>query len=255
MSRKAILNMTSVKKRDTMRIATINSGSATAAPMRGVSLGIANEQFYAGIWCPTWRLFDSTDSTPASRQSRTVYWKGFAERYRIETQTNYPIEMRRIVYSTPDRIQLIAGAPAQASPPFFVEQTSNRYWRTTGDGQMNIDYLDDIFAGVRGVDWLNPMNAKTDTRRVKIISDKKYKIASGNDRVMMKELKFYDALEKNMTYDDDENGGLITTTGFSEVSRAGALQNVYVVNLFYATANIASSFSLDIDSTVYWHER
>lgn len=238
-----------------MRIATVNNGTATAAPMRGVTLGIPLDGFYSGIWCPTWRLYDSTDKVDSARQSRTVYWKGVAERYRIETQSNYPIEMRRIVFSSPDRIQLAAGAPAQASPSFFVEATANRYWRTTGDGAMNFDYLDEIFSGQRQVDWLNPMTAKTDTKKVKIISDKRFKIASGNDRPMMKELKFYDALNKNMTYDDDEFGGSLNTSGWSEYSNQGTMQNVYIVNILYATGGVTASFNLDIDTTAYWHER
>ncbi|QCW23673.1 MAG: capsid protein [Gemykroznavirus anima1] len=254
-SRKAMLNVTSIKKRDTMRIATINSGAATAAGMRGVGIPIPADGFWSGIWCPSWRLLVTDSSGDTYRNRRTTYLKGLREEFRVELGTNLPIEMRRIVFASPDRVQLAAGQPTTAQPSYFVESDTNRYWRTLGSGGMNYDYLDEIFAGQRNIDWLNPMTAKTDTKKVKIISDKRFRIASGSNVQTVREFKFYDPINKNMTYDDEENGGQYLTSGWSEYSRQGTMQNVYVVTLFYGVTNSALTPYVDINSTVYWHER
>lgn len=253
--RKRILDVTSIKKRDTMRIATINAGAATAAPMRGVGISIPADGFWSGIWCPTWRLLVSDNNADTYRNRRTPFIKGLREAYRVEIQTNLPVEMRRIVVSVPDRIQLAANAGNTAQPSFFVENDSNRYWRTLGDGTMNTDYLDLIFAGDRNVDWLNPMTAKTDQKRVKVLSDKRFRIASHNNVQTVREFKFYDPVNKNLTYDDDEFGGQLTTNGWSESSTFGHCQNIYVITLMYGITSSALTPLLDIDSTLYWHER
>jgi len=179
---------------------------------------------------------------------------------RIEGINANPLEFRRIVFSTPDRIQLAANAPATDQPSYGAEASNNRYWRTTGDGTMNLDYLQGVFAGTRGLDWRNPMTAKTDTSRVMIHSDRRFKVSSGNQTQPVKEISFYDSIERNMTYDDDENGGLILTNGWSEWSRRGKQQNTYVILLAMsvnggATAGQDTQFFHDIESTVYWHER
>lgn len=254
-SKKRILEVASTKKRDTMRIATINGGTIAPVGMRGAASPIPADNFYSGIWCPTYRLFNSTITNESARNARTVYWKGLAERYRIETTTNLPVEFRRIVFSCPDRILLTSTAAATDQPPFMFESATNRYWRSLGTGPMNTDYLDGIFAGQRGIDWLNPMTAKTDTKRVKVLSDRRYKISSGNDAQTAKEFKFYDVFNKNMTYDDDEAGGLVATSGFAQYSNNGQMQNVYVLTLLYAITNQALTPTVDITSTVYWHER
>jgi len=246
-----------------MRFASINGGTFTpAADIRGLLVTIpgSTNNFYSGIWCPTYRTFDNADKAPQARNSRAVYWKGVSEKMRIEGINANPLEFRRIVFSTPDRIQLAANAPATDQPSYGAEASNNRYWRTTGDGTMNLDYLQGVFAGTRGLDWRNPMTAKTDTSRVMIHSDRRFKVSSGNQTQPVKEISFYDSIERNMTYDDDENGGLILTNGWSEWSRRGKQQNTYVILLAMsvnggATAGQDTQFFHDIESTVYWHER
>lgn len=261
-SRRKILEITSVKKRDTMRIATFNGTNYTAASdIRGVRVTLpgASNNFYSGIWCPTYRMYDSTDKVATARNARNVYWKGLSEKIRIEAGSQAPIEFRRIVFSTPDRILLSSSASSSDQPSIGVEPSTNRYWRTTGDGAMNLDYLGGVFEGSRTLDWLNPMTAKTDTKRIKVYSDKRYKISSGTTSPGVKEMKFYDGFNKSMTYDDDEVGGLMATNGWAEYSRFGTQQNVYVLVLMMGVGNNAtaqdSNAWIDYESTVYWHER
>lgn len=238
-----------------MRIGTINAGAVTAAPMRGVPVPIPANGFWSGIWCPSWRLLVTDAAGDTYRNRRTIYMKGLREEIRVELGTNLPVEMRRIVFASPDRVQLTGDAGATAQPSFFVENENNRYWRTLGSGSMNNDYLNEIFAGQRQIDWLNPMTAKTDTKKVKILSDKRFRIATGSNVQTVREFKFYDGVNKNMTYDDDENGGLYLTNGWTEFSRAGTMQNIYVVTIFYGVTDQALTPTVDINSTVYWHER
>lgn len=260
-SRKRILEITSVKKRDTMRFAVKTAlGWVPQEDIRGVRLTIpgASNGFYSGIWCPTYRQYDN-GTVEQARNSRTVYWKGVSEKMRIETGSQSPVELRRIVFSVPDKIQLASGAAATDQPSYGLEVDQNRYYRTSGDGSMNINYLNLVFSGQRPTDWCNPMTAKTDTKRVRIHSDKRMKIASGNSSPGVKEMKFYDALNRNMTYDDDELGGEVVTSGWAETSRFGQQMNVYVLILMMGVGDNATpkdgNVWMDIESTVYWHER
>lgn len=250
-TRARILSVSTTKKRDTMRLAQLGTdGSINPAPMRGVTINIPGNGFSSDIWCPTFRLM-SNSSLETARMRRSVYWKGVSERYRIELNTNKPIELRRIVFQCPDRV-LLSGT---GQPAYLVETSTNRYWRTLGSGQMNTDYTDLLFAGQRNIDWLDPMTAKTDTKRVKIMSDRRIRVASNNDSETVKELRFYTGFNKNFSYDDDENGGNYNTSGWAEYSAFGDMQNVYVANFWYGVTSVGQAPLVTIDTTVYWHER
>lgn len=254
-SKRRILDVATIKKRDTMRIGVLQSnGTVLSSGIRGQPYVVPGASFHAALWCPSYREYNNSTNS-AARARRSVFLKGLAEKMRFETPGASAFEFRRIVFSTPQRVLLAAGAPSTDQPPVIVEGGANRYWRAWGDGQTNVDYLDLVFSGARQIDWLNPMTAKTDTRRVKILSDRRFKIASGNQNATVKEMRFYTPLNRNITYDDDENGGLYTTSGWAQYAVEGTMQNVYVLTLTMTVGTTDQTPSVDSEATLYWHER
>ena len=271
MSKKRILNITAVKKRDTMltytnSTALSQSGGTTyssdvPAIVTG-GQGVTNAAAF--LWCATAR--DNTISSAnakgttfdmSTRTSSTPYMVGLKEAIEIQVSTGMPWQWRRICFTAKGSLGLTYNT-GQA----VATETSNGYVRVvnqiTGDvggGQQYI-LFERLFRGQNTVDWNDVMTAKVDTQRVTLKYDKTTNLASGNEDGFIRKYNRWHGMKKTLVYNDDELGGATNAQQFSTLGKAG-MGDYYVLDLFRARTGATNSDLLSFrpESTLYWHEK
>nr|QVW56421.1 MAG: capsid protein [Gemykibivirus] len=261
-SSRRVLNLTSVKKRDTMLTLT----NVLADRTRPATY-TANDAFIAGgtttpyvfAWCPTARVNDTgsgkgTRYETATRSSNVCYMRGLSERIELQSSTGNPWQWRRILFTTKGFVSTVA----QSSNFYLSNLTSNGYRRTVNEiyGSNLIILYDLLFSGSQGTDWDDPMIARVDTSRVTLLYDKVRTFSSGNQYGMVKRFKFWHPFNKNLVYNDDEVGGGEFGASVSTFGKPG-MGDVLVIDVIKAGGSSASTDLLSFrpNSTLYWHEK
>lgn len=261
MTRKKLLNVTSTKKKDNMLCATnivpgSNDGSPNYFDQPAVLYGGRN---YIIPWICTARTAEAGSPLQASRTKTEVYWRGVKERIQIQTNNGTPWQWRRIGFCSkrPDLRN-------SQNPTFsWARQTAaNNGWdRIVNDivllnsGLAN-SLLDLMFDGTQGVDWNDYFTAKLDKEQISVYYDRTFTFNPGNDNGVMKNFSLWHSMNKNMQYDDDENGGGMNYSPYSTTAKRG-MGDYYIVDI------IESGMSGDTDdrltfhpqATAYWHEK
>lgn len=264
MTKKWLLNTTSTKKRDTMLCSTnvtasnpTGSGTYTAAPaiLTGATyeyilpFQLSNRDLTSALGVK------GVVSDVAARTSTTCFMRGYKECITIQTTDGLPWLWRRIVFTTKGPLFL-------TSPTGFTlyQETSNGFGRVVNAAPAgSVDaFISTAFRGTRNVDWNDLMDAPIDTSRVTLLYDKCIKLASGNEDGMIKKFNFWHPFNKNLVYDDDENGGseFQAGNGFSTRSKAG-MGDIYVVDYIRPRmgGTTSSQLSFHPQATLYWHEK
>jgi len=128
---------------------------------------------------------------------------------------------------------------------------------TTGPyNDLRDNILDSLFAGNGGTDWISPFRAKTDKTRVTILSDRSFNYSSGNETSKPVIRKVYDAINRSVVYDDDEDGLQMVPRPLSVDSKPG-IGNIYLVDFYFCPAPDEPEDALTVSSqaTYYWHEK
>jgi len=96
----------------------------------------------------------------------------------------------------------------------------------------------------------------TDKTRVTIISDRSFNYSSSNEVPKPVIRKVYDAINKTIVYDDDEDGLAMTPSPLSVDSKSG-LGNIYLVDFYFCPApdEVEDSITVSSQATYYWHEK
>lgn len=272
MTKKRILNVTSIKKRDTMLTYTNSSSSSQVGGTTyaaNVPAIITGGQGFNGaaafLWCATTR--DNTTSSTAvvkgtkfdasTRTSSTPYMIGLKEAIEIQVSTGMPWQWRRICFTTKGSLGLTQNAGFALST-----ETSNGYVRVVnqvsgnpGDGEQYI-LFERLFRGQYTEDWNDVMTAKIDNTRVTVKYDKTCTLASGNEDGFIRKYNRWHDMHKTLVYNDDERGGSTVAQSFSTIGKAG-MGDYYVLDLFRARTGAQSSDLLSFrpESTLYWHEK
>lgn len=213
-------------------------------------------------WIATARAADSGSGTgqvnkfmESTRTSSTCYIRGLKEIINIQTSSSVPWQWRRIVFTMKGLVQLFSTSGQNF---YYYNLTSNGYRRTVNEltGTPLVTFANFLFKGAQTVDWDDPMIAAIDTRRVTLKYDRLRTIQSGNATGVIKQFKMWHPCNKNIVYDDDENGGFENTTGTSVVSKAG-MGDLIVVDLFKPLGGSSATDTLSFrpNATLYWHEK
>lgn len=261
------MNVASQKKRDVMppfAQPTLSAAALGPLIMNGVvpsSYGV-----HTVAWIATARdmTIDTTGSLgikpmQATRTSTQVYLRGLSERIRFYTSSSLPWEWRRILFTFKGYdIMNYAGG----SLPLYLETSSgwSRYMpllaniSTTGIG-VEAQLFSELFEGVLGNDWQDPLTARTDRFRAKVLYDHTRRIQSPNDSGTQEVHKLWHPINSTMVYDDEEKGGNVVTNVLSTRSRG--MGDVYVVDIFkpHPSASTGDSLSFAPETSLYWHER
>lgn len=265
MSKKAILNTTSRKKRNGM-LSWSNSNSAALIRPVGVGGAYVNNAGYFGVWCPTAMTLDaaSTIANQPSRTASTCYMRGLSEHIRIQTSSGTPWFHRRICFltrgSTPFHSTNSADTPTAVwSPSLDTSNGVERVWFNELLNNMNNTIAAQqgvLFKGVIGKDWNDLITAPVDTARVTVKYDKTWTMQSGNEEGLVRERKLWHGMNKNLVFDDDENGDVEGGNYFSVDAKPG-MGDYFVVDIIQPGINGTAEdyFTILANSTLYWHEK
>lgn len=274
MTSRKILNLTAIKKKDTMLNWTNSTGAtqvggATYSSDPAVITGGANSnQGAVFLWCATARDSsvsntnnNATKYMTASRTARSCYMVGLSENIEIQCNNGMPWQWRRVCF-TMKGLPLVAINTAPGSVFNDVLETSNGYMRVMNqvNGNPGLDPQYALFAalfkGQVNSDWVDLMTAPVDTNRVTIKYDKVVSLSSGNEDGFIRRYKRWHPMRKTLVYNDDEVGGGMFTTQKSVFGKAG-MGDYYVVDIFRARQGSSATDQLSVrpESTLYWHER
>lgn len=265
MPRKRVLNITSTKKRNGM-LSWSNTTSTGAIQNTAIGAAFINAaNGGAFLFAPTKQSLVTAGVTnqivdASDRTASTCYMKGFSEHIRYQTSSPLPWFWRRICFTVKGSPFTASPTPSQAETPYL--DTSNGMERLWLNLQINnskplINSISTyLFKGVEGKDWSDVIIAPIDTARVTLRYDRTVTIKSGSSVGTVGEKKLWHGMNKNLVYDDDENGAA-TEASYSSVSSKAGMGDYYVIDFFSGGAGGGSGDILRIDSnaTLYWHEK
>ncbi|QSX73077.1 capsid protein [Delphin genomovirus 2] len=267
MSKKRILNISSRKKQDTMlSITNIDAGTVTPGPLRTGPSYLSGQLTYLIPFVATARPALQVDGSAGSpieravRTSQTCFMRGLKEKISIRTDTGAPWRWRRIAFTYKGDTLYSTEAGQNRLMSYFKDTGTNqsgmaRIATTWTQSPPAFDELCRIlFKGTRNLDWDNEFIAPTDTARVKIVYDKTTTIQAGNEAGVYRTYSRWHGMNKNLVYDDDEEG---TTEGLRRFSVEGpaGMGDYYIFDFFQSNGNAEDQLALSYNSTLYWHEK
>lgn len=254
-----IANVASVKKMDNMAnwvpVSSINPGGAGNFAVQGINPTADPVGF---LFCPTARVFEGTQNDLSDRNAQTIFARGYREWTDIRMSGAQPFRWRRIVFSAkglPDKF--LAADPTFISA-YYSTTTTSGYVRQSNvlpSGAFGI-VNSILFKGVASVDWSTPMSAKVDTQKLTVHSDKSMVLNPGNQSGLLRNVKNWYPLNRNLTYGDDEAGtGLLTSPFASPLDRHG-MGDLFIYDLFESVSNTAdTTLGVRHQGTFFWHEK
>nr|QJB18649.1 MAG: capsid protein [Genomoviridae sp.] len=273
-STRRILNITSTKKRDTMRALTnvdangnlVSTDPRASAPNFN-NLKVRGNRTSVSLFCPTARGYSFNDRLDTLRNSDTCFMRGFCDTYDVTSNSGVPWHHRRIVFSCKGNRSLRGpdsdGGSTGPFPwtPALVD--SGDYYRNMMDISSTDysgirDYLTNyVFDGEAGTDWNSWLNAKCARDRITLHSDRTVLLNPGNERGMTKKYRRYDSYNRNLHYDTDERGS--DNKGFTPwaAEKTAGMGDVFVVDIFspHAFGTADDLLDVNVQSTLYWHEK
>jgi len=259
-SRRQILNISSIKKSD-KRLQFSNLDNTTVAPQlaTAVNSSLSGANFYTLPYIVTAQDKSASGGQPALdnyRERTRVFMRGYKENVRFIFSGNAAAwQWRRVCFTIKgDEFTRFTST----SQPLFLETAGNGYVRTvincTGNSLGNA-LITQLFKGVQGVDWLDPMAASIDTTRIRLMYDKTRILRGGNGESRVHQINTWFPMNKTFVYDDDESG----QTGVTQPLHVDSLQGMgdyYIVDFLQCSnQSSASSGNLYMEGNLYWHER
>lgn len=259
-----MLNVSSEKKRDVMPCWTniVNGAPGTEGLAGATLVGTAN---YMIVWSPTAR--GSTFATGARgskfyeqlRTSVTTYAVGVKETIRIGTNGPVGWHWRRICFT-------MKGEDLYSGDRDTFDLSNSPVARITSDGMKRAVLISEaalqtrgvIFKGNQNVDWTDVITAQLDTNRITPVYDQVRHIKSGNIAGQTRIIKVWHPMDKNIVYNEDQNGQDTPESFYSVTGKAG-MGDYYIVDFFKSdlvqgdTTN--SNLYFEPQATYYWHER
>lgn len=114
-----------------------------------------------------------------------------------------------------------------------------------------------LFKGEGGVDWNNYFTAPLDTSYITVKYDKTQSIRSGNQNGRTTTRSFWHPMNKNLVYNDDENGPLTNTQGPSTRAKQG-MGDYYIIDIIATLSpqdSATSTLQWIPEATLYWAEK
>lgn len=264
LTKKKLLNMTSTKKRDTMLHIT---NVSTATPSGSSTYNRNSPTLVAGPtymfpWIATWRDTTQVEGlrmNQATRTSQTCYMRGLKEKVLCITNDGSEWLWRRIcftwrgseLYSQSTAGYTLASRVAGAG---FARTVNDVNITTNGIGTSLAQIL---FKGQAGTDWNNYFTAPLDTSYIDVKYDKTRSIRSGNQNGRTTTRSFWHPMNKNLVYNDDENGAVTNTQGPSTRAKYG-MGDYYVIDIIQTAAPqnaTTSQLQWIPEATLYWAEK
>jgi len=270
MTKKRILNLTTVKKRDNMQAVSNATYPGSGAIVNGPAYIPANTSANQLTNTPVVMLWNATArdligpsgalhprAYEAGRTSTTPYMVGLREVIEIQTATGLPWQWRRVCFTF--KGPLPGTLTTATYLPYLEDGDGWKRTLTSPSGDRNagaiFDLFNTIFAGQNASDWNDPMVAKLDRTRITVKHDSMRQISTGNDSGLIRKYKFWHKMDSTLVYDDDETGQGMTSFPTSVDSKAG-MGDYYVMDLIRSRYGAtAQSMVFNPSTTLYWHEK
>lgn len=201
----------------------------------------------------------------AARTATRCYARGYSERVRVQTSSAVPWMWRRICFSirgaNPFTVVASADSPTVTGPTYYSD-TSIGMARVALNQAVNAQPTTItqqqalLFKGQLNRDWFDQLIAPVDTTRVKLWSDKTYKLHTGNQSGYFGEKKLWYPFNSTLVYDDDEYGQDDQTFYLSTDAREG-MGDYFIYDTFVAGVGASASdlLAITFNGTYYWHEK
>lgn len=265
MTKKQILNITSFKKKDKMRVVAVPVYGQAGTKGNNLNLPVTPANDVTGqrinmmpFTCTARTSITNIRYNEADRSATTCYMRGYHENLRLVTPDANEWVWRRIcfTYRGPN-INSLGNA-------YYYDSTGvYRYAYNASDdpGSQSTLYQQRLytvlFLGAYQQDWDDPMVAPLDSRRIDIKMDRTRYIRSGNDFPVEKIHKDWLPMNKNLVYDDDQIGPQDASTAYSVSDKRG-MGDYYIIDLVRCTnpnATAANKLFFQPSGTLYWHEK
>lgn len=261
MSNKRILSITSKKKKDVMKTWTNMDANNGTGPYRNGPAYMSGSNIYIIPWAASSRPAISATGQHGSpieeavRTSSTCFMRGVSETLNVISSSGAPWKWRRICFRLRgDYIYSREVGDARVSlftSEFGMVRVVNDWGRQPGNVNSLLQVL---FRGERNVDWVDPMIAPTDNRRWDIVYDKTTNIQSPNESGVYRTYKRWHGMNKNLVFDDDENGSGEDLRRWSVEGKAG-MGDYYILDFWAGSGTSEDDLSVSYNSTLYWHEK
>jgi len=259
-STRKIVNATATKKKDAMT-STIPSSASTPT---GSSPVDRDCNFF--LFCPTYLPLEEQLKSTHVRNTPDVYFRGHVDNWTLSGGDRFIVTHRHIVFWSNERFNFARPVQSSISTNTFFRRLDQI---DPDDGGEGTDFVSLLFQGIRGIDWLSFLNATVDTRRIKLVEDKKRTYRSKDGEALAVRWKSSTFVNRTIRYDDEEVGGGDTdpeNPGFSgspwAVERGGSSGNLYILDLFTSGVDgLPGDPGVDIpvivhnDAVRYWHEK
>lgn len=261
MTRRKIVDITSTKKKDNM----ICSTNVTPGNDDGTALydrrpaQLYGGRMYIMPWICTGRTAEGAAPLQAARTRTEVYWRGVKERIQIQTNNGTPWQWRRICFTCkrPDLRNLqnstFSWARSLGSAQGWTRVVNDVVLLNPTIAESLIDLM---FDGTQNLDWDDYFTAKSDREQVTVMYDKTFIINPGNESGVMKNYSLWHGMNKNMQYDDDENGGTMNFSPFSTTAKRG-MGDYYIVDFIESGSggDTEDRLTFHPNAVAYWHEK
>jgi hypothetical protein len=207
------------------------------------------------LFSPNFRDKSSSDpNSKATRETDTIYARGFKERATLISNSPASWRWRRIVFACKGLNQLLgAGATGLETSNGYVRLVPDYASASATTSRNNLEAI--LFRGNSLTDWINQITAKVDTQRVTLLSDKTRTLNSGNALgKYFKHSQWY-PINKNIVYSNDENGEVENSSSVSTTAKPG-MGDVFIADYFECSTNQATdTLFFEPECTFYWHEK
>lgn len=274
-SRRRVLNISSIKKRDAMKSAFkfVGITGQTVQPQLTLAPpGLGAAMF---VFSPTMRSKrDDPSSMPAqsTREITDCYARGFAETIRFATDSSSPWMWRRLIVSfygvstwTYPTGPGSAGISLPANDANITGQGHYRIWQQLlpdiagpelpQQQAVRNAFIEKVFQGTLNIDYDSVFTAKPDTESVRVHYDATSQISSSSDAGKLKIVRRWHPISKRIIYDDRESGKTDPPRMYAKENRSSN-GDVYIIDMFISLSpNEGNNLSFGSDAIYYWHER
>lgn len=199
---------------------------------------------------------------PATRTAQTCFMRGLKETIEFTTNSPHSWKWRRIcftykgtdMFTDSDGVEQKLYLESSAGYARFMAQLN--ITGSTPNTSIRDNLVDALFKGRINRDWLDGYTAKVDTQRVTIKADIRRIFKSGNDRGSTFFHNVWHPMNKNLVYEDDEDGGTEDVSPYSTDGKPG-MGDYYVVDFIQAAdgASASDAIAFKPQATLYWHEK
>lgn len=218
--------------------------------------GVVNQY----LWCATARPAETTTGVPGSAMQKPVrtntrcFMRGLKEKIGMRTNSGLGWRWRRICFTIKGDTLNFGNNDPDTSQVF--RQTSNGMMRLITMDLSTVDRVTQIvFRGQNQTDWSNHFIASIDQNKITVYSDKTRVIQSNNESGTIRYYNEWYPMNKNLVYDDEENGDKINPSSFSVEGKAG-MGDYYVYDIIEPQGGSATdSLTFDPQARLYWHEK